>query len=43
MTKLYTYEHRIFIFNLKNFIEGDGIESIVMNEYVFCYQAAFDI
>ncbi len=33
MKKLYTHENRMIIFNLKNVMQGEGIESVVMNEY----------
>ena len=33
MKKLYTHENRMIIFNLKNVLEREGIESVVMNEY----------
>ena len=33
MKKLYTHENRMIIFNLKNVLEGEGIQSVVMNEY----------
>ncbi len=33
MKKLYTHENRMIIFNLKNVLEGEGIQAVVMNEY----------
>ena len=33
MKKLYTHENRMIIFNLKNVLEREGIQSVVMNEY----------
>jgi hypothetical protein len=33
MQKLYTHENRIIIFNLRNVLEGKGIETIIMNEF----------
>ncbi len=33
MKKLYTHENRIIIFNLKNVLEDQGIEVIIMNEF----------
>jgi hypothetical protein len=33
MKKLYTHENRMIIFNLKNVMQGEGINVIVMNEY----------
>jgi hypothetical protein len=33
MKKLYTHENRMIIFNLKNVMQGEDIQSVVMNEY----------
>jgi len=33
MKKLYTHENRMIIFNLKNVLEGEGIDCSVINEY----------
>ncbi|MFT5221327.1 MAG: hypothetical protein ACI87H_003474 [Gammaproteobacteria bacterium] len=33
MKKLYTNENRMIVFNLKNVLEGEGIASIVVNEF----------
>ena len=33
MKKLYTHENRIIVFNLKNVLQAEGIESVVVNEF----------
>jgi len=33
MKKLYTHENRMIIFNLKNVLEAEGINVVVMNEF----------
>ena len=33
MKKLYTHENRIIIFNLKNVLQAEGIEAVVINEF----------
>ena len=33
MKKLYTNENRMIVFNLKNVLEGEGIATIVVNEF----------
>jgi hypothetical protein len=33
MKKLFTNENRLIVFNLKNVLQGEGIETLVVNEY----------
>jgi hypothetical protein len=33
MKKLYTHENRMIVFNLKNVLRAEGIETIVVNEF----------
>lgn len=33
MKKLYTHENRMIVFNLKNVLQAEGIETIVVNEF----------
>jgi hypothetical protein len=33
MKKLFTHENRIIVFNLKNVLQAEGIETIVVNEF----------
>lgn len=33
MKKLFTHENRMIVFNLKNVLEGEGIETVVVNEF----------
>ncbi len=33
MKKLYTHENRLIVFNFKNVLQGEGIETIVVNEF----------
>ena len=33
MKKLYTHENRIIVFNLKNVLQAEGIEAVVVNEF----------
>ena len=33
MKKLFTHENRMIVFNLKNVLEGEGINSVVVNEF----------
>ncbi len=33
MKKLFTHENRMIVFNLKNILEQEGIESVVINEF----------
>ncbi len=33
MKKLFTHENRIIVFNLKNVLQEEGIETIVVNEF----------
>jgi hypothetical protein len=33
MKKLFTHENRIIVFNLKNVLQAEGIETVVVNEF----------
>jgi hypothetical protein len=33
MKKLYTHENRMIVFNLKNVLQGEGVETFVVNEF----------
>ena len=33
MRKLFSHENRIIVFNLKNVLEGEGIDTYVVNEF----------
>jgi len=33
MKKLYTHENRMIVYNLKNVLQGEGIDTIVANEF----------
>jgi hypothetical protein len=33
MKKLFTHENRMIVFNLKNVLQGEGIETVVVNEF----------
>jgi len=33
MKKLFTHENRLIVFNLKNVLLGEGIETVVVNEF----------
>jgi hypothetical protein len=33
MKKLFTHENRMIVFNLKNVLQAEGIETIVVNEF----------
>ena len=33
MKKLYTHENRMIVYNLKNVLQGEGIDTIVSNEF----------
>ena len=33
MKKLYTHENRMIVFNLKNVLQAEGIETVVVNEF----------
>ena len=33
MKKVYTHENRMIVFNMKNVLQGEGIETVVVNEY----------
>lgn len=33
MKKVYTHENRMIVFNMKNVLQGEGIETIVVNEF----------
>ncbi len=33
MKKIFTHENRMIVFNIKNVLQGEGIETIVVNEY----------
>jgi hypothetical protein len=31
--KVYTHENRMIVFNMKNVLQGEGIETVVVNEF----------
>ncbi len=33
MKKVYTHENRMIVFNMKNVLQGEGIETVVVNEF----------
>ena len=33
MKKLFTHENRMIVFNLKNVLQGEGVETVVVNEF----------
>lgn len=33
MKKVFTHENRMILFNMKNLLEGEGIETVVVNEF----------
>ncbi len=33
MKKLFTHENRLILFNVKNLLAGEGIETVVVNEF----------
>ena len=33
MIKVFTHENRMILFNMKNLLEGEGIETVVVNEF----------
>ena len=33
MKKLFTHENRIIVYNLKNVLQGEGINTVIVNEY----------
>ena len=33
MKKVFTHENRMIVFNMKNLLEGEGIDSFVINEF----------
>lgn len=33
MLKIFTHENRMIVFNLKNLLRGEGIETVVVNEF----------
>ena len=33
MKKLYTHENRMIVFNLKNVLQAEGVDTIVVNEF----------
>ena len=33
MKKVFTHENRMIVFNMKNVLQGEGIETVVVNEF----------
>ena len=33
MKKIFTHENRMIVFNMKNLLQGEGIDSFVINEF----------
>ncbi len=33
MKKIFTHENRMILFNIKNVLEGEGMETVVVNEF----------
>ena len=33
MKKVYTHENHMIVFNMKNVLQGEGIETVVINEF----------